>query len=112
LKGKNTYYAFTMGADNMNKEGGDGSAYTNLFSSSNTSWLASRCAICNSSYANFRLFYVSSSRVNAYALYGSDDSANLYGLAVRPVVTINLKSVQIGGSGEGTANDTYTITKK
>jgi len=76
LKGKYTYYSFTMASDNMNRDGGDGSLYTSLFSHTrgNYQWLASRCVYLGSSDANFYVFYVYSSSVSARNLYYSNSS--------------------------------------
>jgi len=112
LKGKYTYYTFTMTADNMNKSGEDGNLYTSLFShKSNTyQWLASRCVYYDSSHVYFHVFNVYRSGIGAGVLYNSYDSANDYCCVLRPVVTIDLKTVKL--EGEGTADSPYTITKR
>jgi len=53
-------------------------------------WLASRGVSFSSSYAYFRVFYVYCSSVHASYLYGSYDSVNGAGYAVRPVVIVKM----------------------
>lgn len=52
-------------------------------------WIATRNKYYSSSYANFRMFYVSGGTVDAYFLYYSDNYNYSYGFAVRPVVEID-----------------------
>lgn len=110
FKGKYTYYTINMTEANMNKNEGNGSLYTSLFSSSNTSWLASRCVEVSSIYSYFRVFSESNNNINAGWLYGSNDSMSTPRGALRPIITIDLNSVII--EGEGTTDSPYTITKK
>jgi len=101
-----------MTVDNMNKDGGDGSLYTNLFSNtgSNYQWLASRCVYLSSSCVFFSMSYVERNTINANQLYQSYDNTKLYGNTLRPVVTIDLNSVKL--EGEGTEQNPYTIVKR
>jgi len=91
LKGKNTYYNFEMSSSNMRDQ-----VYVDLFKiTSIRQWLASRCVGFYSSYANFLVFYVDSSSVNARNLYYSSGSVYAVGCAVRPVIILNPKSIAI-----------------
>jgi len=110
LNGKYTYYTFTMTAENMNKNGGDGALYTKLFHSLGNVWLASHCVSINNSYATFCIFRIGQTSIYPYDLYRSDDHAVCRGYQLYPVVTIDLRTVKI--EGEGTKSSSYTITKR
>ena len=73
LKGKQTYYTFSMSASTM-----DSQTYADLFSSSTTAWIASRCVNFDRNNAMFRIFYVNGYTVDAtsYALYDSSGGDN------------------------------------
>ena len=53
-------------------------------------WIATQNKYYSSSYAHFRLFYVSGGPVDAYDLYYSDADASSGSYAVRPVVEIDI----------------------
>ena len=106
LGGKWTYYTYTMSTRYMN------STYVNIFTNSNTYWLASRCVFFDRSSAAFNLFYVSGGAVDAYWLYSSSNNNNSNSYAVRPVVEIDRTSVTIGRLGDGSRNSQYSIEAK
>ena len=106
LGGKWTYYTYTMSTSYMN------STYVNIFTNSNTYWLASRCVNFYSAYAEFRIFYVSGGTVGAGGLYDSDGYIRSGSCAVRPVVEIDRTSVTIGRLGDGSRNSQYSIEAK
>jgi len=111
LKGKYTYYCFTMTEDNMNKEVGKGKLYTTLFSNLNgNQWLASRCVTIGNSYAEFYIFATAGSQVTQFYLYNTDNSMRQDYCTLRPIVTIDLKNVKL--EGEGSNDSPYTITKR
>ena len=108
FKGKYTYYGFTMSTSTM-----DNQTYVDLFSSSTSAWLASRCVLFDIDWADFRMFYVSGGTVDADWLYDSYDiNINSTSFAVRPVVEINLSKVNIGLTGDGGENTPYSIEAK
>ena len=113
LKGKWTYYTYTIGTNYMDI------SYVELFRYEPTEWtdlkgywLASRCVDLDSANANFRMFYVSGGTVGAYYLYDSRNGSNSVSYAVRPVVEIDLTSASVGESGSGTREDPYSIRSK
>ncbi len=57
-------------------------------------WLASPCvnAYFDDSDADFSVRYVNSTIVNAYYMFNSNDGSNYRACAVRPVVSVSLKS--------------------
>ncbi len=113
LKGKWTYYTYTIGTNYMDI------SYVELFRYEPTEWtdlkgywLASRCVDLSSDYAFFRMFFVSGGTVDAYWLYDSGDDNHSTSYAVRPVVEIDLTSASVGESGSGTREDPYSIRSK
>ncbi len=107
LRGKWTYYTFTMSTSTMNSQ-----TYVDLFSDSTRYWLASRCVNWESIRAEFRIFYVIDGIVDAHNLYRSNDYGGNTGYAVRPVVEIDLSKVNIGLTGDGSSSSPYSITVK
>ena len=107
FKGKWTYYAFTMGTSTMKNE-----IYVELFSSTQRTWLASRCVDPHNDYAYFCLFYVNGNTVDADWLCSSDHD-NYYGsYEIYPVVEIDLTKVNVGLTGTGADGDGYSLTLK
>ena len=107
LRGKWTYYTFTMSTSTMNSQ-----TYVDLFSDSTRYWLASRCVDWDGTRAKFRIFHVIDGIVDAQNLYRSNDFGGSYGYAVRPVVEIDLSKVNIGLTGDGSSSSPYSITVK
>ena len=106
LKGKETEYSYTMSSNYMSQ------AYVNLFKSSQTTWLASRC-VHDNNYLVFCMFYVDSNTINAS--YFSDSDGRGYGggdFAVRPVVEIDLSKVNVGLTGDGSSSSPFSIEAK
>ena len=105
--GKWTYYKFKMSTTTMNKQ-----IYVELFSSSPTSWVASRCVRMFSVMGAFHVFYVSNTTVDAFGVYDSvgNVGSDIYG--IRPVVEIDLSKVNVGQTGTGEENDGYSLTQK
>ena len=107
LGGKWTYYTYTMSTSYMN------STYVNIFTNSSTYWIASRCVSFNSKNAYFRMFRVSDGTVDAVDLLYVSGDANLgHGIAVRPVVEIDLTKVNVGLTGDGSSSSPYSIEAK
>ena len=107
FKGKFTYYTFAMSTSTMKNR-----TYVDLFSSSTAAWLASRCVDFRSNNATFRMFYVGGGTVDAFWLYDSDTRNYSHSYAVRPVVEINLSSVNLGATGDGAVDTPYSIEAK
>ena len=92
LRGKWTYYTYTIGTNYMDI------SYVELFRYEPTEWtdlkgywLASRCVYYGyDDWFEFRMFYVSGGTVDAYDLYDSDDYDYNDSYAVRPVDSTNL----------------------
>ena len=106
LGGKWTYYTYTMTTSYMN------STYVNIFTNSNTYWLASRCVDFYGNIATFRTFFVSGSTVDARILYSSNTSSLGGSYAIRPIVEIDLSKVNVGLTGDGSATTPYSIEAK
>ena len=110
FKGRETWYSYTMSSSYMNQK------YVTLFNCSPTSWLASRCVFYDSSSAGygfgFSMVFVSGGSVIAYNLYGSDDYGWSTRYAVRPVVEIDLSKANVGATGDGGSDTSYSITAK
>lgn len=113
LKGKWTYYTYEMSASVMD------STYLQLFryepgtmTNLKKYWLASRCVSYGSSWAEFRMFYVSNGTVNADYLYNSGVGINYLNCALRPVVEIDLSKVDVGVTGDGSKYSPYSITAR
>ena len=107
LRGKLTYYTFTMSTSTMKSQ-----IYVDLFSSSTDTWLASRCVNLGSGAAFFEMFYVNNSSVDTGWLYYSPNSNYRHSYAIRPVVEIDLSKVNVGLTGDGGADTPYSIEAK
>ena len=107
LRGKLTYYEFTMSTSTMKSQ-----IYVDLFSSSTDTWLASRCVNLGSGAAFFEMFYVNNSSVDTGWLYYSPNSNYRHSYAIRPVVEIDLSKVNVGLTGDGGADTPYSIEAK
>ena len=106
-KFKWTFYKFTMSTSTM-----DSQKYVNLFRSSPTTWLASRCVNYDSSRAYFQLFIITGTSVSANWIYCSDNSASSLPYAIRPIVEIDLTKVNVGLTGDGGAETPFSIEAK
>ena len=106
LRGKWTYYTYTMSSSYMNQK------YVDLFNCSPTSWLASRCVDLYSNAAVFNMFAVGGGSVGAGWLCNSDGGTVDASYAVRPVVEIDLSKVNVGATGDGGNDTPYSITAK
>ena len=115
IKGKITYYTYTMTNDYMKP------IYLELFryiagteTNLESYWLASRCVNYNDvgSYFDFCLFSVNNGAIGGSKLYRSDLDDWSVKLAMRPVIEFDLTNVIIGSTGTGTAEDPYSIVAK
>ena len=108
LRGKFTYYYYTMSNSYMNQK------YVDLFNCSPRSWLATRCVYydSNNNGFGFRMFLVSGGGVDAYNLYYSYENTYSISYAIRPVVEIDLTKVNVGVTGTGADGDGYSLTLK
>ena len=77
-------------------------------------WVASRCVkfFDNDRNALFCMFIVRSGYVDAYDLYWSSGRTVGWQFATRPIVEVNLGSVDIGSYGTGIDTDPYSMAKK
>ena len=107
FKGKWTYYSFEMSTTTMHAQ-----SYIDLFNSSTTTWLASRCVNFSSSDTYFRIFYITNVTIDAHALYISNNYASVASNALRPVVEIDLSKVYVGETGSGADGDAYSIVAR
>ena len=112
MKGKFTYYTFTMSTSTMKNQ-----TYVDLFSSSTQNWIASRCAgygMTDDDGWYWYIFHIRNATVDGYNLYSStyEDSEPSYSYAVRPVVEIDLTKVYLGETGDGSSTSKYSITAR
>ena len=97
-----TYWNCSMNSTNF------GEGYKAL-QTTNSYWLASRCASCNSTNAYFGLRYVSRSGFYGGNVFGSNGNANSLFFRLRPVVSLS-SSVQIEScTGENSVNNMHKI---
>ena len=116
MKGKFTYYTFTMSTSTMKNQ-----TYVDLFSSSTQNWIASRCAgygMMDDDGWYWYIFNVKNGTVAGIELYNStDEDKSSYNdgnasYAIHPVVEIDLTNVHLGESGDGTSSSPYSITAR
>ena len=105
LEVQQTYYYFSNTPANYF----DNATFHELIFGTGTSyWLASRCANCNSTYANFGLRYVSSASLNGDCLFYSFNTTHRLYTRIRPVVSLG-SNIKISTDG-GTADAPRTIS--
>ena len=75
-------------------------------------WVASRCVMFDNTNAYFNAFIVRSGNVESGNLYYSTGYKNIWNLAVRPMVDVDLDLVNVGQTGTGTNTDPYSMAKK
>ena len=109
LKGKSTYFRFTISANTMKN-----ATYADLLGSSDTYWLASRFVEYDSEddYFSFCIFSVSANVVAGPSLFTSFTGGSNSNYAIRPVVEIDLTKVNVGLSGDGSADTPFSIEAK
>ena len=110
LVGKWTAYTFLMSTSTMKNQ-----TYADLFSSSDSTWLASRCVEYDfgETRFEFHMFRVEKYNVDSYNMYYSHNIPSYYGsYAIRPIVEIDLTKVNVGLTGTGAENDGYSLTLK
>ena len=116
MKGKFTYYTFTMSTSTMKNQ-----TYVDLFSSSTQNWIASRCAgygMMDDDGWYWYIFNVKNGTVAGIELYNSTDEDESWyndgnaSYAIHPVVEIDLTNVHLGESGDGTSSSPYSITAR
>ena len=107
FKGKFTYYSFTMSASTMQNQ-----AYVDLFSTSTPYFLASRCVSLDGELASFRIFFVADDYLSSVHLFASDNSNQYTASKLRPIVEIDLTKVNVGLTGDGSADTPFSIETK
>ena len=109
FSGRETCYTFKMSTRTMNNQ-----IYVDLFSSSTWSWLASRCVQFSSLdgfyFTMFEVFGNTVDHLDAF-LYSSGDNYR-YSNAIRPIVEIDLTKVNVGLTGDGSADTPFSIEAK
>ena len=102
-----TYYYFGSTSSYFD----DTNFHSMIFGTGTYFWLASRYVLCNSngSSAFFGLRYVGGSLLSGFDLFYSDDSDEVYGSRLAPVVSL-VSGIQVK-SGSGTTRDPYVIGK-
>ena len=109
LKGKYTFYKFTMDENTMSNL-----LYVELFYGDKCIWLASRSVYLNSAGAAFCIFdiYHEDIGIHRLPLYNSNGGYTYASNAIRPVVEIDLSKVNVGLTGDGSSDSPYSIEAK
>lgn len=114
-----TYYYYNI-ASNLTADDGftadEATAISNMICKGTTSsnisqWLASRCVVCSSSTAYFRVRGVNNGSVHYYNFFASYGYFNYGNYRVRPVVSLK-SDISLSGSGDsvGTVDNMWQIS--